>query len=380
MNNNSIPKTEFYTQLEKHDWLQIADNINKKTSKDVELALNKSQRNLEDFKALISPAAIPYLETMAQKSRETTLKRFGKTILLYLPLYLSNYCQNHCVYCGFNTKNKIERIILSKEQILKEVKAIKAMGYEHILLVTGESTKAGIDYFKNVFNLIHPYFSLISIEIQPLEQNEYKELIKLGLNTVYLYQETYHIKNYPLYHLAGKKSIMNYRLDAYERMGRAGIHRMGLGVLLGLENWRVDSFFTAMHLRYLQRKFWKTKFCISFPRLRPHAGSFQPNFHISDRELLQLITAYRLFDEDVEMSLSTREKPEYRDNMLKLGITAMSAGSKTKPGGYAQDNNDLEQFTPGDNRSPQEVMKIIKEKGYEVVWKDWDYFMQTQKM
>lgn len=366
----------FLDQVNDFDWESLKKDIYGKKSVDVEMALGKENRDIEDFKALVSPAALPFLEQMARLSKELTLKRFGKTIQMYIPVYLSNLCQNHCVYCGFNHNVNFHRVVLSNEEILQEIKAVRSLGYEHVLLVAGEHKNIGIDYYENVFDLIRPSVSHISIEVQPLEEDEYKKLIRKGLNTVYLYQETYHKKNYGLYHPAGKKADFNYRLDSYERMGRAGIHKMGLGVLLGLEDWRVDSLFTALHLRYLQKKYWKTRYSISFPRLRPNAGNFQPKNPITDKDLVQLICAYRLFDEDVEMSLSTREEPLFRDHVMTLGITSLSAGSKTEPGGYSIAADGLRQFEPGDKRSPSEVMQVVKKNGYETVWKDWDVFMQ----
>jgi 2-iminoacetate synthase len=298
---------------------------------------------------------------------------------LYVPLYLSNHCTNHCLYCGFNHSNEIPRTILSPDEICNEAATIRAMGFEHILLVTGESAKAGAGYLKDAIALMKPFFSQISIEVQPLEENEYITLIGEGLHSVYLYQETYNREAYKIYHPRGKKADFAYRIDTFERMGRAGIHKMGLGVLLGLDDWRVDSFYLALHLAYLRKKYWKTKFSVSFPRLRPHAGNFNPPYHASERDLLQLICAYRLFDPDLELALSTRESPSFRDHALKLGITSMSAGSRTEPGGYATQTDALKQFEPHDNRSPEEVCAMIKKQGYEAVWKDWDAFMQLAK-
>lgn len=359
------------------DWEEQTKSIYNKTKNDVINALNLSSRNIEDFKALISPAAEPYLEEMAGLSHELTQKRFGKIIQLYLPLYLSNECTNYCVYCGFNHNNKIERKTLTEDEILKEVKAIKDFGYEHILLVTGEHPqKAGFDYLKKVIDLIKPYFSLISIEVQPLEEKEYASLVESGLNTVYIYQETYNKKNYKKYHPKGKKSDFEYRLATVEKQARAGVHKIGLGVLLGLEDWRTDSLYTAMHLKYLEKTFWKTKYSLSFPRLRPHTGIFEPSYNISDKQLVQLICAYRIFDEEVEISLSTRESENFRNNTMKLGVTSMSAGSSTEPGGYSLHSKALKQFETDDNRKPAEISQMIKKNGYEAVWKDWDSFMQ----
>lgn len=367
----------FYEEIQKYSWEQAEKQIYAKTASDVKHALAKQKLNIDDFQALISPAAEPYLELMAQKSMQLTQKRFGKTIQFYVPMYLSNVCTNTCVYCGFNHNNDFERTILTKEQVLSEANELRELGFEHLLLVTGESTKhCGVDYIKEMMEALSDKFSLISIEVQPLETDEYKELARFGLNTVYIYQETYNQANYKKYHPSGKKSNYQYRLETPDRLGKAGIHRIGLGCLLGLEDWRVDSFYTALHLQYLERKYWQTKYSVSFPRLRPHAGSFEPNYKNNQRNLLQIICAYRLFNEHVELSLSTREEPAFRDNMLKLGVTSFSAGSKTNPGGYASEEDTLEQFSVHDDRSPKEIAEVVKAKGYEVIWKDWDSYMQ----
>lgn len=369
---------DYINQIDETDWESVSQSIASKSDTDVRIALNKERLDIEDFKALISPAASPYLEQMAAKSRQLTLRRFGKTIQFYIPLYLTNACTNHCVYCGFNHENKIKRIILTDEEILNEVRAIKELGqFEHILLVTGESPRhAGVEYLENAIRLIKPYFSSISIEVQPMEQEDYERLIQAGLNSVYIYQETYNQARYPIYHPKGKKRDFKYRLYTYDRLGKAGIHRMGLGVLIGLEDWKTDVTMMAMHLRYLQKRYWRTKFSISFPRMRPHAGEgFKPNVIMKDRELAQLMFAFRLFDHDVELALSTRELPEFRNNMIQLGVTSMSAGSKTEPGGYFSYPNALEQFEMADNRHPEEIRRSVQASGYEVIWKDWDHVL-----
>ena len=364
---------QFQNLFDTFDWDDTKASIYAKTAKDVELALAKPRRDLEDFKALVSPAAMPYLEQMAQLSQQLTLKRFGNTIQMYAPMYLSNECQNICTYCGFSLDNKVRRRTLTSKEIIQEVEAIKAFGYDHILLVTGEANKTvGVDYFKKALELIRPYFSHISIEVQPLDQQDYEELIPYGLNTVLVYQETYHREDYKKHHPKGKKSNFNYRLETPDRLGKAQIHKIGIGVLLGLEDWRTDSFFTALHLDYLEKTYWQTKYSISFPRLRPFSGGLPPKVDMSDRELVQLICAYRLFDEEVELSLSTRESENFRNNIIKLGITSISAGSKTNPGGYAVEPQSLEQFEISDERTPQEIAEMIKSQGYEPVWKDWD--------
>lgn len=256
---------------------------------------------------------------------------------------------------------------------MEEVAYIKKQGYDHILLVTGEANKTvGVDYLKNVIKLIREHFSNISIEVQPLDQEEYEALIQEGLYAVLVYQETYHESAYKIHHLKGKKSNFNYRLDTPDRLGKAGIHKIGLGALFGLEDWRMDSFYTALHLKYLQKTYWKTKYSISFPRLRPHEGDVQPKVEMTDSDLVQLICAYRLLDEDVELSISTRESEKFRNNIINLGITSMSAASKTNPGGYSVDEQSLEQFEISDERSTEEIKNMIQSQGYEVVWKDWE--------
>lgn len=363
----------FKDLFDNYSWDEVKASIYQKNKIDVEEALHKQNRNLEDFKAFISPAAAAYLEPMAQLSSSLTQKRFGKTLQMYVPLYLSNECNNICTYCGFSLDNKLKRKTLSAIEIMQEVSVIKEMGYDHVLLVTGEANQTvHVDYFKKTLALIRPYFSHISMEVQPLDQQEYEELIPLGLNTVLVYQETYHQQDYKKHHPKGKKSNFDYRLDTPDRLGKAGIHKMGLGVLIGLEDWRTDSFFTALHLNYLERKYWKTKYSLSFPRLRPFSGGLEPKVEMNDRELVQLICAYRIFNEEVELSISTRESNNFRNNIIKLGITSISAGSKTNPGGYVVDQQSLEQFEISDERSPKEIAEMINLQGYEAVWKDWD--------
>lgn len=365
--------TSFKDIFDQYDWDTVKAEIYSKTARDVERALAAERRSLEDLKALLSPAAQPYLEQMAQLSHRLTLQRFGNTMQLYIPLYLSNECQNICTYCGFSLDNKILRKTLNPAELLKEVQAIKAMGYQHVLLVTGEAWQTvGLDYFKQALELVRPHFSHISMEVQPMDEAEYAALIPLGLQSVLVYQETYHRADYKLHHPKGRKSNFDYRLETPDRLGRAGIHKIGLGVLIGLEDWRTDSFFTALHLQYLEKTYWQTRYSISFPRLRPCSGGLPPKVEMKDRELVQLICAYRLLDPDVELSLSTRESEHFRDHVIKLGITTMSAGSKTNPGGYATDLESLEQFEISDERSANAIAGMLRQQGYEPVWKDWD--------
>jgi 2-iminoacetate synthase len=368
----------FSTIFNRYEWSTVKQDIYHKTTRDVEIALGSSRRGLEDFKALISPAAAPYLETMARMSNQLTQRRFGKVIQLYIPLYLSNECQNICTYCGFSYENKIRRKTLGAAELLLEVDAIRRMGYDHVLLVSGEANQTvGTDYFIKALQVVRPHFSHISMEVQPLDQPDYELLIAHGLNTVLVYQETYHREDYKLHHPKGKKSNFEYRLDTPDRLGKAGIHKMGLGVLIGLEDWRTDSFFTALHLEYLEKTYWKTKYSLSFPRLRPFSGGLEPKVEMTDRELIQLICAYRLLNEEVELSLSTRESPLFRDHAIRIGVTNLSAGSRTNPGGYVVDRESLEQFEIHDDRSPAVIADMIRSQGYEPVWKDWDRSLQA---
>ncbi|MFD2742270.1 MULTISPECIES: 2-iminoacetate synthase ThiH [Sphingobacterium] len=356
-----------------YQWDTIQRKIYDSTPEDVKRVLQKDRHDLEDFLVLLSPAAEAELEQMAQLTRSITQRRFGKTIQLYAPLYLSNECQNICTYCGFSMDNKIKRKTLSDAELLLEAMALKAMGLQHVLLVSGEANKiVGVEYFENAIRLLKPHFSQISIEVQPLEQEEYEVIQQAGVHTVLVYQETYHQEVYKAYHRKGKKSNFDYRLETPDRIGKAGIHKIGLGVLLGLEDWRTDSFFNALHIHYLQKQYWRTKYSVSFPRLRPAEGIIEPNFVMEDRHLLQLICAYRIWNPDLEISISTRESEHFRNHIIPLGVTTMSAASKTNPGGYAVDPQSLEQFEISDERSMEAIIDLIRNSGYDPIMKDWD--------
>ncbi|EOW3941745.1 2-iminoacetate synthase ThiH [Vibrio parahaemolyticus] len=367
----------FYDRFQQLDWDDISMSIYAKTAQDVERALANPKRDLEDFKALISPAAEPYLEQMAKLSYSLTRKRFGNTMSLYIPLYLSNLCANACTYCGFSMENRIKRRTLNRDEVEAEIDAIKRMKFDSVLLVTGEhETKVGMKYFREMVPIIKQRFNYLAMEVQPLDQDEYAELKTLGLDAVMVYQETYHPKTYAQHHLRGNKMDFRYRLETPDRLAKAGIDKIGIGALIGLEEWRTDCFFAAAHLDYLERTYWQSRYSISFPRLRPCAGNvpasgLQPKSVMTDKQLVQLICAYRLFNPEVELSLSTRESPQFRDNVLPLGITSMSAASKTQPGGYATEEVELEQFEISDERSAASVEDMIRAKGFDPVWRDW---------
>ena len=361
------------------DWDETGRRIQSTTREDAERVLAQARLNrkaltVDDFMALISPAAAPLLEEMAKLSRRFTLERFGNTISMYIPMYVSNACANGCVYCGFNHSNPMRRTVLTMDQVDAECRAIKRLGpFENLLIVSGEfPSLCGVDYFAEVLRVCRRHFHNLTIEVQPLKTAEYARLAEEGLHGVVCFQETYHREAYRKYHPRGMKSVFEWRLNGYDRMGQAGLHKIGLGVLIGLEDWRTDVTMMAHHLRYLQRRYWRSRYSVNFPRMCPSETGFQPNVVISDRELAQLTFAFRIFDHDVDISYSTREAATFRDNMLRLGVTSMSAGSRTEPGGYVTSPDALEQFEITDTRTPAEVSADIERMGYDVVWKDWD--------
>lgn len=366
----------FSEELLNISWEGVTERIAAMTDADVRRALAKERLDVDDFMALVSPAAAPYLEQMARLSRKYTEERFGRTMSMFIPLYITNSCSNSCVYCGFHRSNPMARTILTAEQIEDECKAIKKLApFENILLVTGENpAKAGVKYLAKAIEVAKKYFSNIKIEVMPLKAEDYFELTKHGLNGVICFQETYHRENYKIYHPAGMKSNFEWRVNGFDRMGQAGVHSIGMGALLGLEKeWRTDVVMMAYHLRYLQKHYWRTKYSVNFPRMRPAQNEgFQPNCFVNDRELAQVTFAMRIFDHDVDISYSTREPQFIRDNMCTLGVTTMSAGSKVNPGGYYTYPQALEQFSVSDDRTAAEIDRRLRELGREPVWKDWD--------
>jgi len=368
---------DFETRWRQLDWDDIGLRINSSTAQDVEQALNADRLTPQDFMALLSPAALPYIEPLAQRAQRLTRQRFGNVVNFYLPLYLSNLCANDCTYCGFSMSNHIKRKTLNEQEIINECEAIRAKGYDNLLLVTGEhKTKVGIDYFRRYLPLIRGYFSSLMMEVQPMSQEDYAELKTLGLDGVMVYQETYHAPTYQRHHLRGQKMDFSWRLETPDRLARAGIDKIGLGALIGLsDNWRTDCYMVAQHLLYLQKTYWQSRYSLSFPRLRPCAGGIVPASLMNESQLLQVMCAFRLLAPDVELSLSTRESPYFRDHAVPIMVNSVSAGSKTQPGGYAGNRPELEQFEPHDNRSAQEVALALTKAGLQPVWKDWDRYL-----
>lgn len=363
----------FYDVIEKIDIDKFINLVDSQKDTDVEKALSKKEPlGVDDFAALISENARKhYLKDMVNISTQLTRRRFGRCVNMYLPLYLTNLCSNKCVYCGFSVMNKFKRVVLNLSQINEECQAISKMGYKNILLVSGESERrAGIDYFKQVLPVVKKYATYLQMEVQPLSVDDYVQLKELGLDAVSVYQETYHKEYYSKVHLGGKKADYRWRLETPDRLGMAEIDKVGIGSLLGLYDWRADLCATALHILYMREHYWKTNLSVSFPRLRPAAGGFEPKLPVSDAKLLQIICALRIFDNELDLTLSTRESASFRDLILPVGITAISAGSSTEPGGYAHKGENLEQWNVNDDRTVDEVVSAMESSGFEAVFQN----------
>lgn len=343
------------------------------TSEDVECAI--AGRRLADSDAirLFSPAATEHLESMAQGAAAITERRFGKTIQLYAPLYLSNECANTCLYCGFSAHLDTPRLSLTLDESLEEAERLHEMGFRHILLVTGEARgRYGVDRIVEVIRRLTGDFSSISIEAFPMDASEYRRLMNAGADGLTLYQETYDPRVYAALHPKGPKSRYHFRVSAIEKGGEAGFRSLGIGALLGLADWRIEAVILAWHARFLSRRFWRSRISVSFPRVNGAEATFTPPEPVSDAALVQMITGMRLLLPDAELVVSTRESAALRDSLVGLGVTRMSAGSKTNPGGYATQPVSVRQFNISDERSPREVAAMLEERGFEPVWKDFD--------
>jgi len=364
----------FFDKVLEHEQFDLQQFWSTVTDEMVIKSLNKQSLSDKDFLILLAPKGAGYLENMAQKAHKLTVQNFGKVIFLYTPMYLSSYCVNRCTYCGFNVENKFLRKTLTLKEVGMEAQAISKTGLKHILVLTGESRNhANLQYLLECGEILKKYFTSITIEIYPMETEEYKKLVKAGVDSITIYQETYNRTRYDAVHLSGPKKDYGYRLEAAERAGNAGMRSINIGALLGLSDWRADAFLTGLHAKYLQDNFPGVEIGISLPRLRPHKGSFQPVSTPEDRDLVQTMLAFRLFLPRVGITISTRESAQFRDNLMKLGVTKMSAGSSTEVGGHSQDNKSDGQFEISDNRSVAEVREAILNKGYQPVLKDWQY-------
>jgi len=344
---------------------------------DVERALIGQRLTPADLAVLLSPAAEELLPALAGRAAELTAKRFGRTIQLYAPIYLSNLCANRCLYCGFSAENQIERRVLSLDEAEQEAMLLHERGFNHILLVSGEApARLGVSYLVALTERLRDRFAAISIEVQPMATAEYQQLFAAGITGVAIYQETYDREVYAAVHPAGPKRDFDFRLASPARVAAAGMRETGIGVLLGLAEWRLEGLNLGMHLHWLRKNFWRTAFTVSFPRLRPAAGDFAPLFPVTEKNLSQLLFALRIFDPDVGLILSTREEPRFRDGMLGLAPTRYSAGSCTAPGGYSDPTLAGEQFAVGDHRPLPAICQVIRQKGLDPVRKDWDAVFQ----
>lgn len=359
------------------DFQDIGGLVYSSSGADVDNALRKERLSIQDLGALLSPAAAERLPELAAQAAGLTTARFGRTIQIYAPIYLSSFCCNNCLYCGFSTKNDIERRVLTLDEAERESLLLADRGFSHILLVAGEApAKMGVDYLVELAGRLRNRFASISIEIQPLTEAEYRLLFLAGITSVAVYQETYDRDVYREVHLAGPKADMANRLVTPARAAAAGMREVGIGALLGLADWRLEGISLGMHLAWLRHHYWQTALTVSFPRMRPATGDFEPKVAVSERDLAQLLFALRIFDHDVGLLLSTREEARFRDGMIGLAPTRYSAGSCTAPGGYSNPEQSGEQFSIDDQRSIDEVCRDIKNLGFDPVRKDWDAIFQ----
>lgn len=366
----------FYELWQQQSWEHQLLQSRSYSLPQVKQALGKARLTLQDFQALISPAAEPLLSELAVEAQQRTRQRFGRTQQLFAPLYLSNLCANECSYCGFSMSQKVKRRVLTAEEIEKECLALRQSGIDQVLIVTGEhERKVGMPYFRQMLPLIRRHFSSLMLEVQPLSEAHYLELRQLGVDAVMVYQETYQQAAYQRHHLKGQKSDIQWRLNCPDRLGKAGIDKIGLGVLFGLADWRTDASFLAMHLLYLQQQYWQSRYSLSVPRIRPCSGGIEVPYPLSDKHLVQLVCAFRLLSPSLEISLSTRERAELRDQLVPIAITSSSAGSSTRPGGYAVDPEALEQFSIDDSRSPALYRQHLQQLGMAPVLKDWEPYL-----
>lgn len=354
-------------------------DYNKYTAKDVIKALDHDVTTVEDFKALLSPAATPFLEEMAKKAQIETRKHFGNSICMFTPLYIANYCENYCIYCGFNCHNKIRRAKLNAEEIEEEMKAISETGLQEILILTGESKKmSSVEYIGEACKIARKYFKMVGLEVYPMNSDEYAYLHKCGADYVTVFQETYNSDKYETLHLSGHKRIFPYRVNAQERAIKGGMRGVGFAALLGLDDFRKDALATGMHAYLLQRKYPHAEIAFSCPRLRPIINNDKINpKDVHEPQLLQVITAYRLFMPFASITISTRERAEFRNNIIKIAATKISAGVSTGIGSHSSEVDDKDkgdaQFEIADPRNVKEVHEAIINEGLQPVMNDYIY-------
>jgi len=362
----------FFDEVEKLERIDLDAAFGAVGQARVSSGLGRAERTPQDFLALLSPVAMRSLEDMARAASRLTLQQFGRNILLFTPIYVANYCTNYCVYCGFNRTHDIERRKLALDEVELEAKTIARTGLHHVLLLTGESREQSPpSYINECVAVLRRYFSSVSIEVYPLTATEYAEAVAAGVDGLTIFQEVYDREVYAAVHPAGPKRDYAFRLEAPERAGEAGIRTINIGPLLGLNDWRKEVFFAGLHAAYLQAKFPDVEISVSFPRMRPQFGGYKAKYPLSDRDLVQSIVALRLFLPRAGITISTRETAELRDNLVRLGVTKMSAGSSTAVGGHIDEVEGTGQFEICDKRSVEEMRQAISDLGYKPVLKDW---------
>ena len=346
------------------------------TAKDVKEALAAETCSVDNFKALLSPAALPFLEEIAQKAQKETRRHFGNSVAIFTPLYIANYCENYCVYCGFNCHNKIKRAQLNAEEIEKEMQAIAETGLEEVLILTGESpNKSSVEYIGEACKIAKKYFKLIGLEVYPMDSKDYAYLHECGADFVTVFQETYNSDKYKTLHLGGRKRIFPYRLNAQERAIMGGMRGVGFAALLGLDDFRKDALATGMHAYLLQKKYPHAEIAFSCPRLRPIINNDKINpKDVHEPQLLQIICAYRIFMPFASITISTRECERFRDNIIQIAATKISAGVNVGIGGHSQEEEKGdEQFEISDGRSVDEIYQMIEDNGMQPVMTDYIY-------
>lgn len=355
------------------DVAALRARVERATDADVDRVLGRPRRGLDDLAVLLSAPAAERLEDLAGAAHRLTVQRFGRAVRLFAPLYLSNECVSTCTYCGFSAGNDIARRTLTPAEVAAEGRALVDRGFRHVLLVAGEHARiVSKDYLVECVAALAPVVPELSLEVQVWDEGTYRRLVEAGCDGLVVYQETYDPVTYGAVHLKGKKRNAAWRLAAPDRGAAAGMRRLGIGALLGLApDWRAEALALAAHASALVRRWWRCEVSVALPRLRPAAGGYEPADPVGDAELVQLLCALRLVLPDVGISLSTREPAALRDGLLRLGVTAMSAGSHTEPGGYAAPSDAEPQFAVGDERSPAAVAAALRSAGYDPVWKDW---------
>lgn len=362
----------FYDYYASYKNMAVDPIFNSFTSTDILRIINKNQLDQYDFLALLSPRAENHLEEMAQKAHHLSLQHFGKTVQLFTPMYVANYCVNKCAYCSFNVENHISRKVMGVEEVDREARAIAETGLKHILFLTGESrTQSPVSYICDVAQVLKKYFDSISIEIYPLTVDEYRQVAAAGVDGFCMYQEVYNEEVYDRVHLAGPKKNYRFRLEAPDRACQAKMRSVSIGALLGLYDWRREAFATGLHAYYLQNNYSDVEIAVGVPRIRPHVGVFDDVYMVNNKNLVQILLAYRLLLPNAGLTITTRESQEFRNNLIPLGVTKMSAGVSVEVGGHTSSSASDGQFEIADCRSVEEMKEAIAAQGYQPVFKNW---------